>query len=188
MGNGEIIFQPMSIRLEHRRLLVGRRDLLLQQKGFKMSNDAIIERNKNTISNLLPAVINTGRLDLCERYLSADRVDHQDYGMPAGMADGHDGFKRVLGMFRDAFPDLRLTVEFFVADSDKLVAYVVTEGAHIGPFMGAPATGKRFKARGADIFAFNEAGLVPDRWGAFDALGVMRQLGLVPAPALQDAA
>ncbi|WP_298257221.1 ester cyclase [Bradyrhizobium sp.] len=152
------------------------------------SNTVIIERNKTAIRNLLSEVINTGRLDLSERYLAADRVDHQDYGLPSGAADGHEGFKRVLGLFRDAFPDLKLTIDFIVADEEKLVAYVTTEGTHLGSFMGAPATGKRFKVKGTDIFAFNEAGLVSDHWGAFDALGVMMQLGLVPAPQMQQAA
>jgi steroid delta-isomerase-like uncharacterized protein len=156
---------------------------------LKMFNDTItIERNKTVIRNLLSAVINPGRLDLCDRYLAADRVDHQGYGLPAGSADGHDGFKRVLGVFRDAFPDLNLTIDFFVADSEKLVAYITTEGTHLGTFMGAPATGKRFKVTGTDIFAFNDLGLVSEHWGAFDALGVMMQLGILPAPQTQQAA
>jgi steroid delta-isomerase-like uncharacterized protein len=156
---------------------------------LKMFNDAIIiERNKTAIRNLLTEVINTGRLDLCERYLAADRVDHQDYGLPAGAADGHEGFKRILGVFRDAFPDLKLTIDFIVADGEKLVAYVTTEGTHLGSFAGAPATGKRFRVNGTDIFAFNDAGLVSEHWGAFDALGMMIQLGLVPAPQTQQAA
>jgi predicted ester cyclase len=120
--------------------------------------------------------------------MSIDRVDHQDYGLPAGAADGHEGFKRVLGVFCDAFPDLKLTIDFIVADREKLVANVTTEGTHQGPFMGAPATGKRFKVKGTDIFAFNDAGLVSEHWGAFNALGMMMQLGIIPAPQTQQAA
>jgi predicted ester cyclase len=159
-------------------------------KGIhKMSrNTVIIDRNKTTIRNLFSEVINTGRLDLCARYLASNRVDHQDYGLPPGAADGHEGFQRVLGGFCDAFPDLTLRIDFVVADGEKLVAYVTTEGTHLGPFMGAPATGKRFKVRGADIFAFNDAGLVSDHWGAFDTLGMMMQLGIIPAPQMQQAA
>jgi predicted ester cyclase len=148
-----------------------------------MFGNATIDRDKTTVQNLISEVINTGRLDLCSRYLAVDRVDHQNYGMPAGMADGHEGFQRVLGLFRAAFPDLQLTIEFMVADGEKLAAHIRTEGTHLGPFMGAPPTGKRFKVNGVDIFAFNSAGLVSDHWGAFDTLGVMMQLGLMPAPA-----
>ena len=45
---------------------------------------------------------------LCDRYFAANRLDHQDYGLPPEAANGHDGFRRVLGDFFDAFPDLRL--------------------------------------------------------------------------------
>jgi len=152
------------------------------------SKTDIIERNKTTIRNLLAEVINTGRLDRCDRYLAADRVDHMDYGLPAGSADGHEGFTRVLRPFCEAFPDLTLTIDFMVADGERVAAYVTTSGTHLGPFMGAPPTGKRFEVRGTDIFAFNQDGLVCDHWGVFDALGMMTQLGLIPAPHLQQAA
>lgn len=153
-----------------------------------MLRNVTIERNEATVRGLLDEVINTGRFDLCDRYLAPDRIDRQDYGMPPGMAYGHDGFRRVLGTFREAFPDLRLTIEFLVADGEKTVAYITTTGTHLGSFMGAPPTGRRFKVTGVDIFAFNAEGLVSDHWGAFDTLGVMRQLGLVPTPSMQEAA
>jgi steroid delta-isomerase-like uncharacterized protein len=153
-----------------------------------MFSTAIIERNKANVRKLLDEVINTGRVDLCDRYLAADRVDHQDYGMPPGMADGHEGFRRILGGFCEAFPDLHLSIDFMVADEEKLVVYITTQGAHRGPFMGAPPTGKRFKVHGVDIFTFNDAGLVSAHWGVFDTLGVMMQLGLLPQPSMQAAA
>ncbi len=161
---------------------------LLKTGTPTMFSNAKIAGNKASIQELIDQVINTGRPELCGRYLAADRVDHQDYGMPPGMADGHEGFRRVLGGFIDAFPDLHLTIEFMVADGEKLVAHLVTEGTHRGSFMGTPPPGKRFRVNGVDIFAFNKDGLVSDHWGAFDTFGMMTQLGLIPAPALQNAA
>lgn len=142
---------------------------------------ANLERNKQTVHKLFDEVINTGQLDLCDRHLARDRVDHQDYGTPAGSSNGHDGFQRTLGAFLEGFPDLHLTIDFIIADEDRLAAYVTTEGTHTGSFMGVPPTGKRFSVKGTDIFAFNEAGLVSDHWGAFDTLGMMRQLGFMSA-------
>ena len=152
-----------------------------------MFSPPVIERNKANVRKLLDEVINTGRIDLCGRYLAADRIDHQDYGMPAGMADGHEGFRGVLDGFLEAFPDLHLSTDFMVADDERLVVYITTEGTHRGSFMGAPATGRRFKVNGVDIFSFNDAGLVSAHWGVFDTLGVMMQLGLIPQPSMQAA-
>jgi len=89
---------------------------------------ANVERNKQTVRKLFDEVINTGRLDLCDRYLAPDRVDHQDYGMPPGSSNGHDGFQRTLGVFLGGFPDLHLIIDFIIADEDRVAAYVTTEG------------------------------------------------------------
>lgn len=145
-----------------------------------MPSNPKIERNKQTVRRLFDEVINTGHLELCGRYLAADRVDYQDYGTLPGSANGHDGFQRTLGAFLEGFPDLHLTIDFIIADEDRLAAYVTTEGTHTGSFMGALATGKRFSVTGADIFAFNEEGLVSQHWGAFNTLGMLMQLGLAP--------
>ncbi len=144
---------------------------------------ATTTRNMTNVRKLIDEVINQGRLDLCERYLADDRIDHENFGMPAGMTSGHDGFRRVLGSFLKAFPDLHLSIKFMVADNEKLAVYLKTSGTHLGPFMGAAATGRRFEASGVDIFEFNADGLVSHHWGAFDTLGVMLQLGLIPTMA-----
>jgi predicted ester cyclase len=142
----------------------------------------ITERNIANAKKLIEEVINTGKLELCDRYLAADRIDHQDYGLPPGMANGHEGFKSVLGSFVEAFPDLYLEVQFTVADDDRIVLYVSTTGTHRGPFMGMAPTGKQFRVNGADIFRFNDEGKVAAHWGVFDTLGMLAQLGLVPPP------
>jgi predicted ester cyclase len=140
-----------------------------------------IETNTANVKKLIEEVINTGKLELCERYLDADRIDYQDYGLPPGLANGHEGFKRVLGPFIEAFPDLHLEVQFTVADEDRIALYVSTSGTHQGPFMGTAPTGKQFKVNGVDIFRFNEDGKVVAHWGVFDTFGMLAQLGLVPS-------
>ncbi len=147
-----------------------------------MQTASITERNIENAKKLIVEVINTGKLELCDRYLAADRIDYQDYGLPAGMANGHEGFKRVLSGFLEAFPDLRLEVQFTVADNDRIVLYSSTTGTHRGPFMGQSPTGKQFKVTGVDIFRFNDEGKIAAHWGVFDTFGMLAQLGLVPLP------
>jgi len=147
-----------------------------------MQTANITARNIANAKKLIEEVINTGKLELCDRYLAADRIDYMDYGIPPEMANGHEGFKRVLGGFVEAFPDLHLAVQFTVADDDRIVLYVSTTGTHRGPFMGAPPTGKQFKVNGTDIFRFNDEGKVSAHWGVFDTFGMLAQLGLLPPP------
>lgn len=153
-----------------------------------MTTTSSIERNKTAVQRLINEVINAGRVDLCDRYLAADRIDAQDYGMPEGAANGHEGFRRVLGPFLEAFPDLQLTIQFIVADGKKLVVFLETTGTHLGALMGVPATGKRFRVHGVDIFEFNDAGLISHHTGVFNTFGMLSQLGLIPAPEMAVAA
>jgi steroid delta-isomerase-like uncharacterized protein len=147
-----------------------------------MQTANVTERNIANATRLIDEVINTGKLELCDRYLAADRIDYQNYGLPPGMANGHEGFKRVLGGFVEAFPDLHLEVQFTVADDDRIMFFISTTGTHRGPFMGMSPTGKQFKVNGADIFRFNEDGKIAAHWGVFDTFGMLAQLGLVPPP------
>ena len=93
-----------------------------------MLTATIIERNIANAKQLIDEVINTGKLELCDRYLAADRIDYQDFGLPPGIANGHEGFRRVLGGFIEAFPDLHLDVQFTVADDDRVVLFISTTG------------------------------------------------------------
>jgi predicted ester cyclase len=137
------------------------------------------EQNISNAKQLIEEVINTGQPELCHLYLAANRVDHQDYGLPPGAANGHEGFRKVLGSFVDAFPDLRLEVQFVIADGDRVVFYISTTGTHRGLFMGKAPTGNTFKVNGVDIFRFNDEGKISEHWGVFDTFGMLAQLGLV---------
>lgn len=146
-----------------------------------MLTATLIERNTANTKKLIDEVINAGKPELCDRYLAADRIDYQNYGLAPGLANGHEGFKRVLGPFIEAFPDLHLEVQFTVADDDRIMFYISTTGTHKGPFMGMAPTGKQFRVNGVDIFRFNDEGKIAAHWGVFDTFGMLAQLGLVPS-------
>jgi predicted ester cyclase len=55
-------------------------------------------------------------------------------------------------------------------------------GTHTGEFMGVPATGTEIALNGITILRF-ESGRVIERWSQADMLGLLIQLGAVPAPA-----
>jgi steroid delta-isomerase-like uncharacterized protein len=139
-----------------------------------------IETNIANAKKLIEEVINARKPELCDNYLAADRIDYQDYGLAPGLANGHEGFKRVLGGFFEAFPDLHLEVQFTISDNDRVMFYLSTKGTHRGPLMGMAPTGKAFKVNGVDIFRFNDEGKISEHWGVFDASGMFTQLGLVP--------
>ena len=100
-----------------------------------------------------------------------------------GVEPSKDGVQQLFRMYRAAFPDLRMQAEDVLVSGDKVVARVHVTGTHDGEFMGMAATGRRVDVQLIDITRFGEDGLAREHWGVFDALGMMQQLGAIPAPA-----
>ncbi len=53
-------------------------------------------------------------------------------------------------------------------------------GTHKGQIMGIPPTGKRVNVTEMRFFRIANCKL-PERWGESDMLGLMQQLGIIPA-------
>jgi predicted ester cyclase len=100
--------------------------------------------------------------------------------MPAP-APGPAGFKQVIGMFHTAFPDLHITIEDEFGAGDKVGTRGSMTGTHQGEFMGIPATNKSVKVSYIDLWRV-ENGKFVENWVQLDMLGLMQQLGVVPAP------
>jgi predicted ester cyclase len=84
------------------------------------------------------------------------------------------------GLFT-AFPDLRLTVEEFITEGDKVVARWTSQATHKGDLMGIAPTGKQVKQTGIAIYHI-VGGKVVEEWAERDMLGFMQQLGAIPTP------
>lgn len=121
--------------------------------------------------------INTGDIDGFGAMLADDFVDHED---TPGFAPTKQGVLEFFRAYRSAFPDLRMEAEDVLASGDKTVARVRATGTHRGELMGIPATGKHVDVQLIDIMRFDDAGLVREHWGVFDAMSMMQQLGVVP--------
>jgi steroid delta-isomerase-like uncharacterized protein len=97
-----------------------------------------------------------------------------------------DGMREARG-WREAFPDLKASVDFMVAEGDYVTVRWTARGTNTGAAMGIPATGKSVHTSGTAIFRF-ENGAIAEEWVAADSMGLMRQLGLLPARTPQTAA
>lgn len=80
-----------------------------------------------------------------------------------------------------AFPNPQLELHDVFENGDKLVARATLTGKHEGPFMGVPATGTPVAIPTITILQF-KGGKCVERWSQADMLGVMLQIGALPAP------
>jgi len=122
--------------------------------------------------------MNAGDLD---GYMEVYADDVELHGYPPGV-EGREGARAFYTQFRAAFPDLNLEVFETVEEGDLTAARYAFSGTHSAEFFGVPATGRQVRVDGQSIFRF-EGDKIAVRWQQMDALGLLTQLGALPAPA-----
>jgi len=125
-------------------------------------------------------LISAGDLQGFGALIADDLVEHDT---APGLEPTKEGVLQFFQMYRDGFPDLRMEAEQVFVNGDTVAVYYRATGTHSAEFMGIPATGKSVDVHGVDIVRFGDDGLAHEHWGVFDALGMMQQLGAIPAPA-----
>jgi predicted ester cyclase len=109
--------------------------------------------------------------------VAADLLHDQ---LPEGWPSGRAGFKELVVTWRAAFPDMHEDVLQMVADGDWVVSRFRLRGTHRGTFYGLDPTGRRVEIEGVDFLRISGGQIA--EWIYFeDALGLFRQLGVMPS-------
>ena len=136
------------------------------------------EANKASMRRFYDEVFNKKNKAAIDEFIDPNQVDHD---APPGTPGGLKGAKQTITMYLTAFPDLHFTVEDLIAEGDKVVARLTVRGTHQGIFMGIPPTGKKATSTAIDINRI-VGGKSVEHWLKMDSLGLLQQLGVIPAP------
>lgn len=123
-------------------------------------------------------IMNRGELEVTDEIADPRLVIHHP-DLPDGPV-GAEGVRKVARMYRTAFPDLRFTIEDLLAEGDKVVSRVTLSGTHLGPLHHIPPTGREVAGISGIVIDRFENGKLVERWGNFDNLRLMQQLGTIP--------
>jgi steroid delta-isomerase-like uncharacterized protein len=137
------------------------------------------EQNKSVVRRLFDELWNKGNLQVADE-LIAPTYQHHDASTP-DLGKGPEGEKKRVNLYRTAFHDFRLNLEDLLADGETVVARWSCRGVHKGELNGIAPTGKQFAITGVTIARFS-SGKIVEGFVNWDALGLMRQLGVVPEP------
>ena len=137
------------------------------------------EANKALVRRFYEEVLEKGNLTLVDELFASNYVYHEP---TVGEVKGPEGIKQLAAMYRTAFPDLRMRIEDLVAEGDKVVSRWTGRGTHLGELMGVAPTGKQMTVTGMVISRIIGGKFVED-WENYDTLGMMQQLGALPAAA-----
>jgi predicted ester cyclase len=135
------------------------------------------EQKRNILRRVSGEIFGEGRIDVVDELLAPDFVDHDP--LP-GVSPDREGVKKLVGLFRTAFPDFQVEVLHTVVEGDKAVDHISSTGTHLGEFMGVEATGKRISTSAIVISLVGPDGRIAARWQRFGAMQLLQQLGVVP--------
>jgi steroid delta-isomerase-like uncharacterized protein len=135
---------------------------------------SIEKSNKNLVRRQVREAWNEGNLAVLHELMAPNLIYH---GLPPGMAPGLQGFKQLISMNHDAFPDIRVTIEDIIAEGDKVAVRWTWSGTHKGAYMGIQPTGKHVTVNGMSIHRI-EDGMIVENWHEMNMLDLMQQLGV----------
>ena len=135
------------------------------------------EQNKTNVRRLFEEVWNKGHVTVADE-LFASNYNHHDSSTP-DLGRGPESEKKRVTLYRNAFPDIRFTVEDLISEGETVVARWSCHGTHKGELNGIAATGKQFHITGISMARFTNSKMF-EGYVNWDGLGLMQQLGVVP--------
>ena len=135
------------------------------------------EDNKAVIRHLVDR-LNQKDVTVIDEVCTSDFVPHD----PANpQVRSREDFKQWLTGFFAAFPDVHFSLEDIVAEGERVAYRYAIHATHSGSWRGAAPTGKPIAVTAIAITRFRD-GKSAELWQNTDALGLVQQLGLIPAP------
>ena len=135
--------------------------------------------NKNIIRHFVEEGLNKRNAALIDEVYSSDYVGHDpERPAPRSIEDLKMG---MVGLLGKVFPDAQYSIDGLFAEDDIVVWHWTFRATHQGELMGIPPTGKTISFSGVNIFRVTDGKVIED-WVYRDTVGMLRQLGAMPAP------
>jgi predicted ester cyclase len=140
---------------------------------------ATTDDNKELVERLYGGLMASGDTAVADEVLADDYLDHDIPGVGEG---GRQELVAAVQAVRASFPDIAPALGPMLAEGDLVAVRVEARGTHTGaPFPpGIPATGTSMTWKEVHVFRC-AGGRIAEHWGVFDMLGILQQLGAIPA-------
>jgi ketosteroid isomerase-like protein len=121
---------------------------------------------------------NGRRLDVADEILTADHVYHDPQSPPLGT--GPDAMKQTIAIYQGI--QGRWEVHETIDAGDRVMVRWTGHAVHDAEVMGIPPTGREIRVDALTLLRI-EDGRIAENWTSWDTLGMLQQIGAVPAPA-----
>jgi steroid delta-isomerase-like uncharacterized protein len=135
------------------------------------------EKNKAIVTRFFAELCNGRNLAVADELIAAGHT-YEDPASP-GVGAGPAGMKDFLSVYHRAYPDAHWTIDQMYAVDDTVITLWTGRGTQNGELLGIAPTGRSAVVKGVWIHRIADGKIVhsTDVW---DALGMLRQLGVVP--------
>jgi steroid delta-isomerase-like uncharacterized protein len=141
------------------------------------------EENIATSKRGLEEAFNRGNLSVIDEDTTEDFVGHD----PITGDQDREAAKQQIASYRQAFPDIHITIDDIFASGDKVVMRWTGSGTFENEFMGLKPTHQEGDpVRGITIDRY-EGGKIAESWTQWETLTFMRNVGAIPEQAAAQA-
>jgi steroid delta-isomerase-like uncharacterized protein len=137
------------------------------------------EANKVLVRRWFDEVWNQGRVETIDELFAANGIGY-GLGDTEAPLHGPAEFKPFVANLRGALPDIHMTIDDIVTEGDRVTVRITIEGTHKGGQLGVAPSGKRVRIAGIVIVRIAN-GQIVEGWNSWDQLGLLRQIGALPA-------
>jgi steroid delta-isomerase-like uncharacterized protein len=92
---------------------------------------------------------------------------------------GPEGWRQLVAMYLNAFPDLILHIDDIIAEGDKVALRFTAKGTHRGELAGVSATGRPVTVPCITVMRLAN-GKIIEEYEVFDNLGMFQSIGRMP--------
>lgn len=131
----------------------------------------MLDENKSLVRRYYQCV--AGNLSGIDEIVSADFVDHH---FPPGTPQGPEGVRHFFTKFISGFfSDLRIEIDFLLAEEDRVDCHFAALFKHTGEFAGITPTGKQLCVPAISTFRI-AGGKLAEAWELYDSGDMLRQI------------
>ena len=134
-----------------------------------------VDENKALVTRFIHEVFERGSADAVGELVADDFVPHTWPG-----TNDKAGLKQAMTRVARGLSDAEFRIDDLIAEGDRVAARLTASATQVGEFMGIPPSGKRYTIEEIHVFRIRD-GRISEHWHQFDQLGMMRQLGAMPA-------